>query len=256
MDFLNRTFETAYSRWLSSRYQIGRGKYSRIYFYHVQKAGGSSVRRAFYNLSQSREQIGQVFHSNDVRRAILDKRVYVSHHQGLINQGYYFFASSHLPMSSINLPENTFTFTCLRDPVKRFLSRYRELLYFSEHEPDKFHLKLVKDWFSSDFMTMMNNVPNDELLFQLRMFSKTLNVDEAVANIQNLSYYFLTSEMNEGMAYLIDHLELPLEIYHDRKTSYDYTPTPDEMTILQDRLQPEIDMVERIKESYYTQGKQ
>ena len=111
MNFLHHTLESAYIRWISSRYQIGQAKYRRIYFYHVQKAGGSSIRRAFYNLSQSREQVGQVFHSNDVRRAILDGRVYVSHHQGLINQGYYFFASSHLPMSALNLPPNPFTRT-------------------------------------------------------------------------------------------------------------------------------------------------
>jgi len=255
MSVLHRTLESACSRWLSSRYQIGKGKYQRIYFYHVQKGGGSSVRRAFYNLAQSREQISHVFHSNDVRRAILDKRVYVSHHQGLINQGYYFFASSHLPMSAINLPENTFTFTCLRDPVKRFLSRYRELLYFSENEPDKFHLKIVKDWFSRDFMAMLDAIPDAELLFQLSMFSESLDVDEAVSNVQNLSYYFLTSEMDKGMMYLVDHLELPLKIYHDRKTAYEYIPSTEEMKALQDRLLPEIDMVERIKKSYYARLK-
>jgi len=250
MSILHRTLESANARWLSSRSKIGQAKYRRIYFYHVQKAGGSSIRRAFYNLSTARKQVGQVFHSNDVRRAILDKRVYVSHHQGLIDQGYYFFASSHLPMSALTLPPKTFTFTCLRDPIKRFLSRYRELLYFSEYEPDKFHLNVVKDWFSSDFMTMIDAVPDEELLFQLRMFSEGLDVDEAVTNVQSLSYYFLTSKINQGMQYLINHLDLPLEVYHNRKTKYDYRPTVKEMKVLQDRLRPEINMYKRLKEIY------
>ena len=122
-----RKIESLKTRWLASRYQIGANKYRRIYFYHVQKAGGSSIRRAFYKLASEPEKIDTYFHSDTLRRGILGDKVYVTHHVGMIDQGNYFFASSHWPMSQLTLPERTFTFTNLRDPIRRFMSRYREL---------------------------------------------------------------------------------------------------------------------------------
>lgn len=255
MNTIGRIRDALQSRWLSLHTSIGQNKeYRRIYFYHIQKAGGSSVRRSFYNLAQPVEKVPPIFHNPTVRRAIIGDKVYVSHHVGLINQGLYFFASSHLPMWEISLPSDTFTFTCVRHPVKRFLSRYRELLFFHERQSHNFHLKNVQDWFSPDFMTMMGQVPDEELLFQLNMFSQSLSVDEAVRNVQNLSYYFLTSDMTLGVQFLAEHLNLPLELYHDRKTQYDYEPTLEQMAYLEERLQPEIEMYEQLEASYLSKS--
>lgn len=252
MNQIHRTIESVQARLLASKYAIGQTNYRRIYFFHVQKAGGSSIRRSFYNLAEPREKVPPIFHNPTVRRAIIGDKVYVSHHVGMINQGYYFFASSHLPQSEIHLPENTFTFTCLRDPLKRFLSRYRELLRLDEEQPENFHLEQAGDWFSTDFMTMLEQVPDEELLFQLRMFSANLDVDEAVDNVQRLSYFFLTGEMKQGVQYLSQHLDLPLELYHERKTNYDYEPTDEQLLQLKQRLQPAIDMYEQLKAIYYS----
>ena len=254
MNLIHRTIESAQVRLLSSQYAIGQSKYRRIYFFHVQKAGGSSIRRSFYNLAEPREKVPEVFHNPTIRRAVIGDKVYVSHHVGMINQGYYFFASSHLPQSAINLPENTFTFTCLRNPVKRFLSRYRELLRLNIEQPDNFHLKQAAGWFSTDFMNMLEKIPDEEILFQLRMFSENLDVNEAVENVQRLSYFFLTNEMQQGIQYLIQHLDLPLELYHERKTNYDYELPDEQLSYLKQRLQPAIDMYQKLETIYYSRA--
>jgi hypothetical protein len=97
----------------------------RIYHFHVRKTGGSSLDAAFYalggleGLSVHRAAGGVV--GNGLK--------FVGSNKPIIEQGDYFYGTSHFPAWWLELPPETFTLTILRDPVSRVVSYYRYLLW-------------------------------------------------------------------------------------------------------------------------------
>lgn len=99
--------------------------HQRIYHFHVRKTGGSSVDAAFYalggleGLSVHRAAGGVV--GNGLK--------FVGSSKPIIEQGDYFYGTSHFPAWWLDLPPETFTLTILRDPVSRVISYYRYLMW-------------------------------------------------------------------------------------------------------------------------------
>jgi hypothetical protein len=237
---------------LSSRYRLGdQGQYRRIYFYHVQKAGGSSLKTTFYELSgKGRAELHPLL-TRPPFRHFEGNLVYVSWDKRLIEGGDYFFAGTHYPASEFTLPDATFTVTCLRNPVDRILSRYRELVQYSQTEPDHIHLQEVQDWFSVDFDAFIQNMPRTELLHQLHMFSPDYDVDQAFERVVSCTHFFVLEDYEDGVKQLGIKLGLDLKPKHIRATRKDTVPPADTLARLEALIEPEIRLYQRVSEAYY-----
>ena len=101
----------------------------RIYFYHIRKASGTSVCRSFLSLGgEEPTAVEYRMAESFFPRATSNGLVFATGNTKVLEDGNYFFASSHLPAHKISLPERTFTFTVFRDPVIRVISYYRYLV--------------------------------------------------------------------------------------------------------------------------------
>ena len=95
----------------------------------MRKAGGTSVNHIFLGLgNEEGRQIYSGLSKSPINRVISGDKVFVGWNGRLIDEGNYFFAFSHRPAHVVNLPLDTFTLTCLRDPAKRVISHYKMIL--------------------------------------------------------------------------------------------------------------------------------
>jgi hypothetical protein len=252
---INTLVEDRQAKQLAESYTIGDG-FKRIYFYHLGKTGGSSLKQSFYELSglTGSELHSRILNSRD-QRIIVGDLVYVGWNDRLINQGNYFFAGTHWRKQRFSLPENTFTLTCLRDPVQRILSRYKELVGLFREDPTNSHVQ-NSPWFSIDFAECIQNMPKKERFHQLGMFSKEHNVEEAFENVSNCSYFFITEDFKDGFQALARRLDLPLQSIHTRKAPIQFTPEPEDMQRLHEILEPEIALYAKVKQLYYERKQQ
>jgi hypothetical protein len=102
----------------------------RIYFHHIRKASGTSVYRSFLSLGGEEPTAVEYRMAESMfTRATSNGFVFASGNAEVIEEGNYFFATSmHLPAHKVSLPERTFSFTVLRDPVMRVISYYHYLV--------------------------------------------------------------------------------------------------------------------------------
>lgn len=241
----------AHIRRLARTYRIGEGKWRRIYFYHMQKAGGSSLNKMFMDLSgvPSDEVYRQIVR-HPQHRVVVGDKIYVGWLKNYIEEGHYFFAYSHIAAHELRLPPETFTFTCLRHPIKRLLSYYKERLYFARNKPDHHHTQRIQDWFSEDFDTFVTQAPKSLLMPQLYMFSANFDVEEALAGVLGCDHFFLTEATDKGVAQMAQRLQLPLVPRHDRQAKLDFTPSEAQIKLAQELLAPEITLYTRVAELY------
>ncbi len=244
--------EEARIRRLTSAYRIGEGGWRRIYFYHMQKAGGSSLNKMFMDISGvPSDDVYRQIVRHPRHRVVAGDKVYVGWLKEYIEGGRYFFAYSHIAAHELRLPPETFTFTCLRHPIKRLLSYYKERLHFARNKPDHHHTQRIQDWFSEDFDTFITQAPKPLLMPQLYMFSAQFDPDEALAGILNCNHFFLTEETDKGVAQMSRLLQLPLSPRHDRQAQLDFTPSEAQLERMQALLQPEIALYTRAAEIYH-----
>jgi hypothetical protein len=122
--------------------------YERIHHFHVRKTAGTSLNRAFWALGGLADAVMQ--HPNQAGRKLSGNGLtFVRDDARLIEEGDYFFASSHTPAYMLTLPERTFTVTILRDPAARVISYYRYLCWAREnpddHDRDPFVGEVVEE---------------------------------------------------------------------------------------------------------------
>ncbi len=139
------------------RFTVDGKVYSRIYHYHIRKSGGTTLNHAFCTLAYNEEEVdlnetyGLPIESEDMYpgRATYMKINRTKDHSytgngytiindniELVKEGKFFYSASHAPMHKVKLPKGAFTFTCMRDPVRRLISDYR------------FHLEIKKGGFA------------------------------------------------------------------------------------------------------------
>ncbi|MFH1457243.1 MAG: sulfotransferase family 2 domain-containing protein [Patescibacteria group bacterium] len=195
------------------------GGYKRIYHFHIRKTGGTSINNAFLSLGGKKgNEVYKKLYEKNNSRLLSGNYVFVGWHKRLIRRGNYFYAFSHQPCHKISLPEKTFTFTCLRDPLNRIISHYKMLLEYKVNNINHPCMKKEGKWLGDNFGNFLDNIPKNVLLNQVHMFSKKLDVDEAFNNIKNCSFFFFTENFEQGMNELSKTLNLPLTITHDRKS--------------------------------------
>ena len=183
--------------------------------------------------------------------AVSNDKIYTGWNKDLIEQGHYYYAFSHIPTHMLQLPSKTFTITCFRDPIKRFISNYNEKMSYKINNIKHPSIKTRSNWFGNSFFEYMLNVPREFLLGQLYMFSKTYEINEAFDRIQNCSHYFFTEQFSAGLKQLSSKIGISLEAIHARKSSNNGFEISDkEKYILRDLLNPEYILLDKLKQSY------
>lgn len=176
-------------------------------------------------------------------------KIFVEGTRKLINEGHYFYAFSHIPLHGLRLPEGTFTVTCLRDPVKRVVSLYNMLMYYSVKNVP--HPGMARDGrlLGNSFEDFIERIPQEDLLNQLHMFSERLNVEEAAERIKSLPHFFMTEKFEEGVKDLNAKTGLHLKYIHTRNAPYQADISDDSILRLREKLEKEYELLERLRAS-------
>lgn len=224
------------------------GGFKRIYFFHIRKTAGTSVNQAFFGVcGEGGEAVQNSIFQSNRGWSIVGNYVFVIHNKYLAESGDYYYAYSHAPIHEIRLPPNTFTITCLRDPVKRVISHYRNLMHYRMNNTGKRILRQEGSWLGGSFSDFLDNIPTAHLMRQIYMFSRSFDIDEAVQNIVNLNFVMFTEDFANGLNELSERLDLKLELYHG-KSEYDPVQVGDEEEKrLRDMLEPEYRLLRRVK---------
>jgi len=157
---------------------------------------------------------------------------------------------SHIPYHQLDIPDGTFTFTCIRNPVRRVLSHYKMLLAYQRGGPFRPDLEKEAQWLGDSFDHFLDNISKEHLLNQLYMFSNSFSVDAAFNNISKLSHFFFTEAFDKGVAALSAKMGLPLQPIHIRKENVDFQPGESDLARLRLMLEPEFELYERLQRVY------
>lgn len=219
----------------------------RIYHVHVRKTAGTSINHTFLRLGGEGENQRYLTLAG-LEGHELDAQGYrfVGWDVTKINRGNYFYAFSHTPFWGLDLPPSTYSFTCLRDPVKRVLSHYQMLIEYRETGfPHPCRVE-EEPWLGESLLDFIERMPARHLLNQLWMFSERMDVEEAVANLRSLSRVLANERLGDGIAAISQELGLPLSIEHRRK-SRPLEFNPEHVAELRRKLEPEYRMLEAVR---------
>ena len=234
-------------REIASRYDIN--GYQRIYLLHIRKTGGTSLNNIFLSLSgEDPVSLYSRLANTPDHRLLSNGKVFVGWNVRHINRGNYFYGFSHTPLHKLNLTEGTFTVTCFRDPSKRVISHYNMLTGFRVNNIDHPCMVTEGKWLGNTFDDFLQRIPQEHLLNQLYMFSAQYNVDEAVANVEELSHYFFTERFGEGIDELSKKTGLSLEPIHTREANYSAQISETSLANLKEMLGKEYIFLDRIQE--------
>jgi hypothetical protein len=156
----------------------GTNFHRRIYFYHIRKCGGTSINYSFCSMCGNPKETYDGLSEN--LRIIKNNIIIIAQNKALIERGNYLYAFSHIPKHELMLPRDTFTFTSVRNLLDRLLSYYKMLRYYKENNIYNRYLKKEINWIGNNFEDFLRNLPKKELLRQVYMFSKNLNLNEAI----------------------------------------------------------------------------
>lgn len=229
--------------------QLIGGKYKRVYQYHIHKTGGTSVNVSFFNLSGQGDLVNKVTNVNSWHRGIVDSKVYVRWNRTLLEQGNYFYGVSHSPYHRISVPQDSFTFTILRDPVKRIISQYKNVLQEIESGSNHPVTRIIDHQHLGSVDDFVANLTLDMRLNQVAIFSKENNIKEAERIIRSLDFFFFLEEFNVGMKQMAEMLDLPLEPVHARKSALKTEIVIKDEERIRELMQPEIDLYDRLWKS-------
>lgn len=224
-----------------------------FYLYHIRKTGGRSIIHSFLALVHDN---AETFYEQLARRTShrieRDGKLFVGWDATHLRKTDFFFAFSHSPAYTVRLPPEVTTITCLRDPLTRLISYYNYLLDIKlavRKDPKHVHANMPDlAWAHNDPMKFLKRVPIQHALTQLYMFSKQMQPQEAVDSISNIDIVLSTEDLNAGIEYLAVCLGLPLRPLHFGATKTKYV-LPDEFAAkAQKLLQPEYELVQRLRD--------
>ncbi|HQR04148.1 MAG: sulfotransferase family 2 domain-containing protein [Proteobacteria bacterium] len=232
-----------------AHYRLPGGK-RRVYFHHVRKTAGTSlcqsalVAAAGVQANDGNRLWGELWGAHRHRLAINGK-VFVAGNRALIEEGFYYFAASHLPAYEIALPPDTFAITCLRDPVRRVLSHYSMLV--SQRATNGQAYRNEGHWLGAGFDDFLERIPAEHLLGQLHTFSASFDPDEAFSRITACDLWFFTEELDHILPLLSQHMGLSLPKLCANRSPATATVTPQQIARLRAILAPELALHARLK---------
>jgi len=222
----------------------------RVYCYHVRKTAGTSLFLSFLALGgEDPLAVWRRITTSRLQRTVSGGHAFAANDRRVLAQGHYLFARSHRPFADQPLPPRTFTVTILRDPMARVHSYFDYLVAGDDPgTPGRVgdrERRLAHDGFDH----FLDRIPVDDLLVQLSMFSKRLDVSEAAERIAGCSSVFFTEDFTEGLARLSHRLQLQLAPRRERVTSQRSTLTPGQWDRLATRLEPEYELLRRLDQA-------
>lgn len=208
----NRKFKIFWAKYCINNSSFLPENIDRIYHYHIRKSAGTSVNTAFWKLA------GHELDSVGREPIMIGKgKSFVVNSNILINEGNYFFASSHFPQWELKLPKNTFTFTVLRDPYERLVSLYKYYKWVEQVtdeeeafrlDPSYFVLKQQHYLLHKSFSEFLDVIGNKYLYGNLYMFSKNINPSEGIKNLENLNKVYFQDNLKFAIEDLSETLML------------------------------------------------
>lgn len=219
------------------------GNYKRVYLYHVRKTGGTSVIFAFMRLSGADPHLIERGIARHTFAQANGYRYAAGDNIALLRRGNYFFGFCHQPAYAIEIPEDTFRFTVLRDPISRVVSLYRYLA--SPSSDSSFYLKAPpaeRRWAMGGFDVFLDQVPRSHIANQLHMFSRSGSVGEAVDRLSRLDMVLRTEQLDLDLRRLAQALNLELSLTNERTSLLPFSPTSVQLERLQILLADEYEM--------------
>ena len=191
--------------------------FKRVYHHHLMKTGGTSINKMFLSLTKSNEDLyTKLMRSND-KRIIEDKFVFSAWNHIIIASGLFHYAWSHRPFENVLIPSNTFIISSFRNPYDRIYSRYKHLVndlkngLMPKNNMDEYKR------LGNNFDDYLENIPEQELCHQLYMFSKQLNVREAMKNLKKVNYIIDLNTFEHDILQLNKILNIDLVSVHARE---------------------------------------
>lgn len=222
--------------------------YKRLYLFHIRKTGGTSLNNMFLSLSGGDPRsLYQDLVNAPRHRIIENDLVFVGWNTFLLSQGDYFYGFSHASFQDVSVEDDTFTFTCFRDPVRRVISYYNMLMSYRENHVDHSCMAIEGDWLGASFDDFLCNLPKQHLLNQLYMFSNAFDVDEALENVKTLSHFFFTEDLAEGVAGINQKTGLQLVPVHVRKSDFQTDIRDDSLVRLRKMLDIEYRFLDAVR---------
>lgn len=220
---------------------------SRIYLYHIRKTAGTSLIHSFLSLYGDPKNLYKRLKNNVCLKQ--KGKVFVGWDPAIIAKGNFFFAFSHLPYHDVQLPKDTFTITCFRDPIERVLSHYKMLAANKNNEEYvKFYkLDSEMEMIHGGVDAFLDNITPEHLLRQLYMFSKEFNIEEAVENINNCSYFFFSDEFEAGLRDISSKLDLNLQPQVANRSNFSLNLEEKTLIRLREQLEPEYKLYKALK---------
>lgn len=231
------------------------GEYKRIYHIHIRKSAGSSINNLFY--SKGNTSLKEIY-----REPIYIKNghVYVQHNKELIEKGSYYYASSHFPLWDLHLPQGTFTFTVLRDPVERLISLYKYYCWVAQVDPnegmksDPSYQTLIKQQrlLNRPFREFIGELSNKYLHAQLYTFDELLNVEHALQRLAMVNQVYFFEGINAAIQDLTSCFKLRVEQLtkerHFKQVSYHISQ--EDRVFAKEILKDEILFYQRARKAY------
>lgn len=164
-----------------------------VYFYHIMKTAGTAINYAFFSSSGENAEI--VYNILNKKGNYSAGSIKFTRRIEKIKSGYFTYGFSHEPYHKLNLSTSHFTFTCLRDPYDRILSIWNALLT----EKSRGNHRPGHKWLGRSFSDFLNKMPATVLNGHIWMFSRNLNVDEALKNLYKCNMILLYEKIDEDI---------------------------------------------------------
>ncbi|WP_298533205.1 sulfotransferase family 2 domain-containing protein [uncultured Algibacter sp.] len=229
----------------------------RVYHLHIRKSAGTSINSAFWGLD------GFSLNSIKAEPIFIGRRhSYVRKSKTLIDKGDYLYASSHFPQWQLNLKPNTFTFTMFRDPYKRLVSLYKYYCWVTQVDevlgrqldPSYLLLKKQEQLLNKSFKDFIDNLSDKYLYNQLFTFSKSLQIDEAVQNLQKVNKVYFQDNFDASVTDLSKTLNLNLNVKNERSfQNVAFQISEEEREYALEKLSPELEFYKVVRDNYYSE---